>query len=88
MSLLDEKHLKCYKINGTVEIIKEGPVHDSMREEIEQRMTNITTKHIVESVRGDKECGLFEEQMSEKFILYKVKVDKLDEMTFAQNPKM
>ena len=88
MSLQDECQLKCYKINGTVEIIEEGPVHDSMREEIEQKRTNITTKHIVESVRGDKECGLFEDPMSEKFILYKVKVDKLDEMTFSKTPEM
>ena len=88
MSLLDERQLKCYKINGTVEIIEEGAIHDSMREDIEQKNTDITTKHIIEAVRGDKEQKLFEDQTSEKFILYKIKVEKLDEMSFSKIPKM
>jgi len=86
ISLLDESELKCYKINGRVETIEEGAIHDSMREAIEEKRTDISTKHIVESVRNDKECGLFKDLISETFILYKIKIDKLDEMTFAKNP--
>ena len=88
ISLLDEKRLKCYKINGTVEILEKGPIHDDMKEDIETKRTNITAKHIIESVRGDKESKLFEDRMSEKFILYKLKATKLDEMTFAKTPGM
>jgi predicted pyridoxine 5'-phosphate oxidase superfamily flavin-nucleotide-binding protein len=86
MTLLDERQLKCYKIAGTVEIIEEGAVHENMREAIDKKRTDITTKHIIEAVRGDAGYGLFEDQISEKFVLYKVKVGSLEEVTFAKTP--
>ncbi len=86
ISLLKEEQLNCYKINGTVEIIEEGPLRESLREEIEQKETDITVKHLVESIHDNKEYKLFEDQLSENFILYKVKVEELDEMTFAKHP--
>ncbi|MDP8299831.1 MAG: hypothetical protein P9L88_08035 [Candidatus Tantalella remota] len=68
--------------------MEEGSVHDSMREDIERKRTDITTKHIVESIHSGKEQKLFEDQMSEKFVLYKVKINKLDEMSFSKTPKI
>ena len=88
ISLMDDRHLRCYKMNGTAEILEEGPAYDSLREEIETRRTNITVKHIVEAVHNDKDYKQFEDALSDKFVLYKVKVEKLDEMTFAKIPEM
>ena len=88
ISFTDVAELKCYKINGTVEIIESGPIHDQMREEVDLKMTTIAAKQIVEGLHDDKDYKNFEDNLPERFILYNVKVDETDEMTFAKTPKM
>ena len=88
ISFMDDVELKNYKINGTVEIIEKGPFHDKMRDDIEQKRTDITVKHIVESVQKEKDYRIFESEMTKKFVLYQIKVTKLHEMTFAKTPKI
>jgi len=57
-------------------------------EAFSKKRTDIATKHIVESLHKGKEYKLFEDQISEKFVLYKIRSNKRDETNFAKTPDM
>jgi len=84
LSFTDEKKLKCYKINGTTEIIEKGPIHGMMAKEIDSKLIRIIAHRIAEEVHNGKHYESLTTTISKKFVVYKVKLTKTEEMSFRE----
>ncbi|MFA6320426.1 MAG: pyridoxamine 5'-phosphate oxidase family protein [Candidatus Omnitrophota bacterium] len=80
MSLTDTRTLKGYQLNGTVKIISRGKLYDKMRQEMTDREVRLTTQHIIDEVRGNPTHETFEILISEKFVIFDVKLEEVVEM--------
>ena len=80
MSLIDERTLKGYQINGSVHIIKKGKLYDKMRDEMTNKEVRLTTQRIIDEVRGHPTHETFEVLISEKFVIFEVRIDEVVEM--------
>ncbi len=81
LSFTDPRTLKGYQINGSVDIIEKGPVYKMIFEELDARKVNLTAKHIIEEVRGESKHDSFEVTMSERFVILKVGMYEIAEMS-------
>ena len=80
MSLIDARTLKGYQINGSVRIIKRGKLYDKMRDEMTDKEVRLTTQRIIDEVRGHPTHETFEVLISEKFVIFEVRIDEVVEM--------
>ena len=80
MSLTDARTLKGYQMNGTVKILSRGKLYDRMRQEMMDKEIRLTTQHIIDEVRGQPTHETFEILISEKFIIFEVRLDEVVEM--------
>jgi uncharacterized pyridoxamine 5'-phosphate oxidase family protein len=80
MSLVDTRTLKGYQLNGTVKIMTRGKLYDRMRKEMMDKEIRLTTQHIIDEVRGQPTHETFEILISEKFIIFEVRLDEVVEM--------
>ena len=80
MSLIDARTLKGYQINGSVRIIKRGKLYDKMRDEMTDKEVRLTTQRIIDEVRGHPTHETFEVLISEKFVIFEVRIDEIVEM--------
>ena len=80
MSLIDARTLKGYQINGAVHIITRGKLYDKMRNEMMDKEVRLTTQRIIDEVRGQPTHETFEVLISEKFIIFEVRIDEVVEM--------
>ena len=80
ISLIDTRTLKCYQINGSVKIIKRGKLYDKMRNEMMDKEVRLTTQRIIDEVRGQPTHETFEVLISDKFIIFEVRIDEVVEL--------
>ena len=80
MSLIDTRTLKGYQINGSVKIMTRGKLYDKMCDEMTDKEVRLTTQRIIDEVRGQPTHETFEVLISEKFIIFEVKIDEVVEM--------
>jgi predicted pyridoxine 5'-phosphate oxidase superfamily flavin-nucleotide-binding protein len=80
MSLVDIRTLKGYQFNGSVKIITRGKLYNKMRNEMTDKEVRLTTQRIIDEVRGQPTHETFEVLISEKFIIFEVRIDEVVEM--------
>ena len=80
MSLTDARTLKGYQFNGSVKIMTRGKLYDKMRNEMMDKEVRLTTQRIIDEVRGQPTHETFEVLISEKFVIFEVKIDEVVEM--------
>ena len=80
MSLVDTRTLKGFQFNGPVKIITRGKLYDKMRKEMMDKEIRLTTQHIIDEVRGEPTHETFEILISEKFVIFEVKLEEVIEM--------
>lgn len=80
MSLMDTRTLKGYQLNGTVKIMSSGKHYDKLRQEMNKKEVRLTAQHIIDEVRGQPTQDTFEILISEKFIIFDVKLEEVVEM--------
>ena len=80
MSLTDTRTLKGYQLNGTVKIMSRGKIYDKMRKEMMDKEVRLTTQRIIDEVRGQPTHETFEVLISEKFVIFEIRVDEVVEM--------
>ena len=73
ISFTNEETLKCYKIDGIVEIIEKGQVHKNITKEINKEIIKVISHRIAEELRSEKKHIIPFSNVSKKFVLYKVK---------------
>ena len=80
LSFSDAETLKGYKINGSVQIIAEGANYKDLLKEFRKRLTLLSVDRIVEAVRHQKKQKHFGTQITEHFVIFKVKISEITEI--------
>lgn len=80
MSLTDPDALMGYQINGVAEIIDKGPHYESIVKELLQKEIDLSTKRIIEGVQQGKVHRSFEVAITDKFVVFKVKIEEVVEI--------
>lgn len=81
LSFMDTDTLFGYQLNGPVEIIEVGAEYEKILREVEQRQLDLSTKRIIEGVTHGKVHEGFEVTISEKFVIFKVKIEEVVEIS-------
>ncbi len=77
LAFMDPKTLTGYQINGSVEIIDRGPLYEKICAEMVEKQISLTAKHIIEDIRGESSHDTFAVTLSEKFIVFKVRLEEI-----------
>ncbi|MCX5695747.1 MAG: pyridoxamine 5'-phosphate oxidase family protein [Candidatus Omnitrophica bacterium] len=80
ISFMDTHSLVGYQLNGLVKIIESGPEYDLLVKDLLQREVDLSARRIVEGVTRGKAHEDFELNMSENFVIFKVKIEEIVEM--------
>lgn len=80
LAITDRDSLTGYQINGGVEILSEGPVHDKLVNEFQTREINLSSKRIVEGVLRGESHQNFEVAFPKKVVVFKVKISEVVEI--------
>lgn len=75
--LADVENLEGYRINGSVELIEEGPVFQALSEELSKKLVHLSADRIIEAVRTGKKSKLFEMELPDKFVAIKFKIEDI-----------
>ena len=70
---------KGYRINGKVEIIESGDEYDGLASEVREKETEIVVNRVLEGLQRNKRYEGHLINTSDKFVIYKVKIDKIVE---------
>ena len=87
ISFADTDSLKGYQVNGSVEIINEGPDYKKIVKELHDKEVSLSSKRIVEGIYRGKKHENFEVIIPEKFIIFKVKIDDVVEICLCGDLK-
>lgn len=80
LAVTDRDNLTGYQINGSVEILSEGPVHDELVSEFQKKEINLSSKRIVEGVLRGEGHQNFEAAFPKKVIVFKVRISEAVEI--------
>jgi hypothetical protein len=77
---MDNDTLMGYQLNGPVELINKGQEYDLLVRDLLQKELELSTRRIIEGVTNGKSHEGFELSLSEKFVIFKVKVEEIVEI--------
>jgi len=81
LSFVDERTLTGYQLNGAVIVIASGEEFDRLSEEFQQIKTNFTVERILFNVRTGGKASPVDLALPEKFVILKVKVFEIVEIS-------
>jgi general stress protein 26 len=80
LSFMDQRTLRGYQLNGKAHIIDKGRSYSAMRKEMLDKEIRLTTKHIIEDVRGQSKHDTFEVTLSERYVIFVITIDEVVEI--------
>ncbi|MFA6355818.1 MAG: pyridoxamine 5'-phosphate oxidase family protein [Candidatus Omnitrophota bacterium] len=80
ISIIDERSLTGYQVNGAVQILSQGEEYDKASREFLEKEINLSTKRIVEGVKKGERHSSFEAAFPKKIVIFKVKIDEAVEI--------
>ena len=80
ISFIDPRTLMGYQLNGAVAIIEKGPIFDRMHKDMIDKEIRLTAQHLIEDVRGGQKHDVYEVEITEKVVIFEVKVDEIVEI--------
>ncbi len=80
LSFVDQRTLQGYQLNGSVQILEKGRLFNKLRKEMDAREIRLTTKHIIEDVRGEAKHDTYEVGISDQYVVFVVAVDEIVEI--------
>jgi nitroimidazol reductase NimA-like FMN-containing flavoprotein (pyridoxamine 5'-phosphate oxidase superfamily) len=80
ISIMDEKNLTGYQVNGCVEILSEGDEYDKAAQEFLKKEINLSTRRIVEGVKKGERHNTFEAAFPNRIVVFKVMIDEAVEI--------
>ena len=80
ISFSDTDELKGYKINGQVEILESGAIDGEMIQKLDERKFSLTVERVISGVRKEKKHKIFELELAQKFVIYKIKIEEITEI--------
>ena len=81
MAFSDQKTLTGYQMNGTVDILESGEEFERLAEEFHNIKTNFTVERILFNLRTGKKTSPLEFSLPEKFVILKIKVIEIVEIS-------
>jgi predicted pyridoxine 5'-phosphate oxidase superfamily flavin-nucleotide-binding protein len=81
ISFIDGDSLFGYKLEGKAEIIEKGKVYEECLNELKERELELTIERVIEGVRAGKPHKVFEVEIPERSLVYKVKIEAGSEIT-------
>ncbi|MFA5038562.1 MAG: pyridoxamine 5'-phosphate oxidase family protein [Candidatus Omnitrophota bacterium] len=81
LSFVDDRSLTGYQLNGTVKVLESGEEFDALSEEFQQIKTSFTVERILYHVRSGGKSSDSHIEMPEKFVILKVKVFEIVEIS-------
>jgi uncharacterized protein len=87
LSFANTESLKSYQINGSVELIENGPVYEAIAKELIQKEISLSTDRIIKGVSSGKHHENYEVAIPEKFVIFKVKIEETVEMPYGGGVK-
>lgn len=75
VSFMDMENLEGYRLNGTAQLIEKGRAFKKILEEWNRKLINLSTDRIIEAVKTGKKSKHFELEMTERFVVLKIKVE-------------
>jgi general stress protein 26 len=77
VSFMDLDNLEAYQLNGKAKLIERGKVFDEVLKEWNDRLIQLSTDRVLEAVRTGKKHRHYELEMSERFVILKIKVENI-----------
>ncbi len=77
VSFMDLDNLEAYQLNGKAKLIERGKVFDEVLKEWNNRLIQLSTDRVLEAVRTGKRRRHYEAEMSERFVILKIKVENI-----------
>jgi uncharacterized pyridoxamine 5'-phosphate oxidase family protein len=87
LSFVNTESLKSYQINGSVELIEQGSVYETIALELVHKEVRLSTDRIIKGVSSGKRHENFEVAIPEKFVIFKVKIEETVEMPYGGGVK-
>jgi len=81
LSFIDDKTLTGYQLNGTVALIDKGEEFDMLMKDFQQIKTDFTVERILLTLRKGEKTSPTELALPEKFVIIKVKVIEIVEIS-------
>ena len=75
VSFMDLDTLEAYRLNGTAQIIEQGPVFDAVLKGWNEKLVQLSTDRVIEAVRTGKKRGYYEMEMTEHLAVIKVRIE-------------
>lgn len=80
ISFMDNNTLMGYQLNGSVEIINKSQEYEALVKDLSQKELELSTRRIIEGVTKGKPHEGFELNLSETFVIFKVKIEEIVEI--------
>ncbi len=75
VSFMDQDALEGYRLNGSAKVIERGKKYDAMLKEWNERAVKLSANRVIEGLRTGKKHEHYEVEISEKFVILKIKVN-------------
>jgi nitroimidazol reductase NimA-like FMN-containing flavoprotein (pyridoxamine 5'-phosphate oxidase superfamily) len=80
ISIIDEKNLTGYQVNGRVELLTEGSEYSKAASDFLEKEISLSSRRIVEGVKKGERHNIFEVAFPTKIIIFKVSIDEAVEI--------
>ena len=77
VSFMDLDNLEAYRFNGKARLISKGKTFDEILKVWNNRLIKLSTDRVIEAVTTGKKSGHYEMEISEKFIVIKIKIENI-----------
>ena len=81
MSFIDSQTLFGYQINGAVKLIEKGPEYEKIVGELSAKKIQHSVERIIEGLHKEHKHQGFEIDMPERFVIYKISVQEVLEIS-------
>jgi len=80
LSFTDSEELKGYRINGRVKILEKDAIGEDIINKLDDRKLALSIDRVVSGVRREKKHKVFEVEMPNNFVVYKIKMEEITEI--------
>ena len=77
VSFMDMDSLEAYRLNGAAKLIEKGRIFEQVLKEWDKKMVKMATDRVIDAVKTGKKHGHYELEMTEKFIILKIKIENI-----------
>lgn len=81
IAVMNIDNLTGYQINGSVEILEDGPLFDQMLDEVAQKQIELSVERIISGVGKGKKHESFEVALPKRFAVFKVRAEEIVEIS-------